>query len=153
MKCPYCTGTELRVVDKRNTSDDEATRRRRECLSCNKRFTTYERIENVELMITKKDGTRENFDRNKVMNGILKCCAKRPVEQEKIQKIVHEIENELRSKDITEITGKMIGDLVVKKLKRLDKVAYIRFASVYKEFADLDEFQKELEKLLKGKRS
>ena len=149
MKCPYCSSTEIKVVDKRATEDGKATRRRRECLKCKKRFTTYERIEGATLIVVKKDGNREEFDRAKLERGILKACEKRPTPHDKINKLVDDIETELRNQDKTEIQSKIIGDLVIRKLKKLDKVAYIRFASVYREFADVDSFQKELKKLLK----
>lgn len=148
MKCPYCSSEELKVVDKRE-ADDNTTRRRRECLSCEKRFTTYERIESVELVVVKKDGRRERFSREKMKVGILKACEKRPVSAEKIDKVVNDIEAELRSYDSIEIPGSKVGELVMKKLKALDKVAYIRFASVYREFGDLESFEKELKKLEK----
>jgi transcriptional repressor NrdR len=147
MRCPYCSSEELKVVDKRN-SEEKSIWRRRECLKCGKRFTTYERIESVELIVIKKDGKgRERFDRSKLKNGILKACEKRPVTNESIEKMVDEIESELRSSDGIEIPSKRIGELVMRKLKKVDKVAYIRFASVYREFEDLDSFQEELKKL------
>ncbi|MFH0874895.1 MAG: transcriptional regulator NrdR [archaeon] len=149
MKCPYCSSAELKVVDKRATEDSKATRRRRECLKCNKRFTTYERVEGATLIVAKKNGNREEFDRQKVEKGILKACEKRPVSHEHVTKIVDEIETDLRNMDKTEIESRVIGDLVMKKLKKLDKIAYIRFASVYREFADIDSFHEEVEKLLK----
>lgn len=136
-------------MDKRATEDSKATRRRRECLKCNKRFTTYERIEGATLIVAKKNGNREEFDRQKVEKGILKACEKRPVSHEQIIKIVDEIETDLRNMDKTEIESRVIGDLVMKKLKKIDKIAYIRFASVYREFADIDSFHEEVEKLLK----
>jgi len=148
MKCPYCSSEGLKVVDKRE-ADDNTTRRRRECLSCEKRFTTYERIESVELIVVKKDGRRERFSRDKMKAGILKACEKRPVSAEKIDKVVNEIEAELRSYDSVEIPSSKMGELVMKKLKALDKIAYIRFASVYREFGDLESFEKELKKLEK----
>lgn len=149
MKCPYCSSTETKVMDKRETDDEKVTRRRRECLKCKKRFTTYERIESVSLVIAKKNGNREEFDRQKLEKGILKACEKRPIPHDKITKLVDGIETELRNRDETEVKSKVIGDMVIKKLKKLDKIAYIRFASVYREFADVDSFQKELKKLLK----
>lgn len=149
MKCPYCSSTETKVVDKRATEDDKATRRRRECLKCRKRFTTYERIEGATLVIVKKNGNREEFDKQKLERGVVRACEKRPIPHDKITKLVDDIEAELRNRDETEIQSKIIGNLVIKKLKKLDKVAYIRFASVYREFADVDSFQKELKKLLK----
>ena len=150
MKCPYCGNTETDVIDSRDAGDLAAVRRRRECSKCEKRFTTYERVESVELIVIKKDGRREPFNREKLMAGIVRACEKRPVSHEKIEEAVEEIEMELRKKDTTEISSKVIGELVMKKLKRLDKVAYIRFASVYREFADVEDFGKELKGLLKG---
>lgn len=150
MNCPYCTNSELKVIDKRE-SDEKSIRRRRECLKCGKRFTTYERIESADLIVVKKDGRRERFDRDKLKSGLLKACEKRPITNEMVQKAVDEIETELRNEDNIEIPSKRVGQLVMKKLKRLDKVAYIRFASVYREFTDIESFQNELKKL-SGKR-
>ena len=149
MKCPFCGTAESKVVDKRETDGNFATRRRRECLSCGKRFTTYERLENSSITVVKKDGAREQFDRNKVMNGIVKACEKLPVAREEVEKLADEVEADLKTAEEAEIDSKKIGELVMKKLKKLNKVAYIRFASVYKEFKDLDEFDKELHTLLK----
>ena len=149
MKCPYCNSEETKVIDKR-PSDDKTFRRRRECDKCHKRFTTYERIEIVPLTVIKKDGRREDFDRNKIRIGVMKACEKRPITQEKIEKIVDEIENELRNLDTIEIKSKTIGDKVIEKLKELDEVAYIRFASVYKKFKDIESFEKELKELKRG---
>ena len=149
MKCPFCGSLDTKVVDKRETEECAATRRRRECLSCKKRFTTYERPETLPITIVKKDGTRERFDRAKVVSGMLKACEKRPVSRDDIEKLADEVESELKALDATEIDSKKVGTLVMKKLKRLDKVAFIRFASVYKEFQDIDEFQKEVLKLIK----
>jgi transcriptional repressor NrdR len=149
MKCPYCDSLETKVVDKRETENDTVTRRRRECLSCSKRFTTYERIESVNLIVIKKDGSREQFDRDKIEKGILKACEKRPVSVEKIKEIASEIEFHLRNKDSIEIPSSLIGKIVMNRLKKIDKIAYIRFASVYKDFKDPDEFQEELDKLVK----
>lgn len=146
MKCPYCGFENSKVVDKRDAAGKNATRRRRECLSCNKRYTTYEYIEENPLIIIKKDGTREQFDRQKLQKGILKACEKRPVSVEKIDKIVTDIEGKLRSKG-EEILSRKIGDEIMKALKKTDKVAYIRFASVYREFQDIEEFKKELKEL------
>ncbi len=149
MKCPFCNHPETKVVDKREQETTDIIRRRRECLQCEKRFTTYERIEIVTLTVIKKDGSRERFDRQKLKSGILKACEKRPVADEAVEHIVDDIELELRSYDTTEIPSRVIGDLVSRKLKKLDKVAYIRFASVYKEFEDIDELHKEVAKLIK----
>jgi transcriptional repressor NrdR len=148
MKCPFCS-SETRVIDKRETEDLGANRRRRECLNCGKRFTTYERIEAQFLRVIKKDGKIEEFSREKLKAGIIKACEKRPVTSEKIEEMVDEIEAEMRKKS-AEVSSSEIGDMVMNKLESLDKVAYIRFASVYREFADIESFGKELEKLLKG---
>ncbi len=149
MICPYCSNAEIKVIDKR-ASDERSFRRRRECDKCEKRFTTYERIEIVPLTIIKKDGRREDFDRNKIRLGIMRACEKRPINQERIEKTVDEIENELRNMDSVEIKSKIIGDMVSEKLRSLDEVAYIRFASVYKKFKDIESFEKELKELKKG---
>ena len=149
MKCPYCNYEETQVIDTRETENLEATRRRRECLKCNKRFTTYERVEEADIIIVKKDGRRERFQRQKVQNGIIEACEKRQIPLEKIEKLVDEVESDLRKRDSVEVESKIVGELVMRKLKSLDKVAYIRFASVYREFEDLDRFTEELEKLQK----
>ena len=149
MRCPYCHNPETSVLDSRDSEDLSTIRRRRECLSCQKRFTTYERIENIDLVVIKKDGRRENFDRNKLLNGILKACEKRPIGRELTENIVDKIELELRNLDSTEIPSQKIGELVMRKLRALDKVAYIRFASVYRQFTDIESFEKELKSLLK----
>jgi transcriptional repressor NrdR len=152
MKCPYCGEAESKVVDKRETGDnEEITRRRRECLKCKKRFTTHEKVENFDLFVLKKSGVRQSFDRDKIMKGLQKACEKRPVSLEVINKTVNDIENEIRNKNTTEIPSRVIGELVMKKLKKLDKVAYIRFASVYRDFADLDSFSEEIKKLVRKK--
>jgi transcriptional repressor NrdR len=147
IKCPFCGHLDTKVLDSRETDNGAVTRRRRECLKCEKRFTTYEHIE-MELMVVKKDGKREPFDRNKLRLGLVKACEKRPISMEKIDAMTSEIEADLVGKEAQEIKSTMIGELVMKKLKKVDKVAYIRFASVYREFADLTSFKKEVEKLL-----
>ncbi len=149
MKCPYCSSDETKVIDKR-PSDNTTFRRRRECEKCNKRFTTYERIEEIPLTVIKRDGRRESFDRNKIRLGIMKACEKRPINQEKIESAVDQIENDLRNMDTIEIKSKIIGDMVSEKLKSMDEVAYIRFASVYKKFKDIESFEKELKELKRG---
>ena len=136
-------------MDKRETPDVKSTRRRRECNACKRRFTTYERVEEVDIVIIKKDGKRSMFDRNKLKVGIMKACEKRSVTLEQVEKMIDAIENELRKRKSTEVKSSSLGDLVMRKLKRLDKVAYIRFASVYREFADIKSFQQELKRLLK----
>lgn len=147
MKCPFCPSPETKVVDKREIENEAVTRRRRECLKCEKRFTTYEHIEVVNLNIVKKDGRREKFDRNKLKGGIVRACEKRPVPGEKIDQVVSDVEYELMGKEREEITSKTLGELVMKRLRKLDKVAYIRFASVYRDFADITMFKSELDKL------
>ena len=143
MRCPFCNAEDTKVTDSRD-SDVFETRRRRECEKCEKRFTTYERIEQNPLIVIKKDGRRENFSREKLKAGMMRACEKRDVSVEKIDRVVNEIENMLRNEDKTEIPSKLIGESVIKKLKRLDKVAYIRFASIYKDFEDMKDFEKEI---------
>ena|SRR3972149_10919225 len=147
--CQFCSSTDSKVLDKRPNPAGDATRRRRECLKCGKRFTTYERIEEKPLVVIKKDGRREPFSIEKLRNGFLKACEKRPISHDAIEKVVDEIERKLRNSKKTEIPSKVIGELVMKKLKTLDKVAYIRFASVYREFADIKHFEEELKKIKK----
>ena len=149
MQCTSCSSTETKVLDKRETEDKKATRRRRECLGCQKRFTTYERIEPINIRVIKKNSNREQFDMNKIINGILKACEKRPITKEDIEKAAAEVEDELIKLDSEEVHSKAIGEIVMNKLRKLDKVAYIRFASVYREFADLKEFEAEISRLLK----
>lgn len=149
MKCPYCGSSETEVVETRDSEDLETIRRRRACLKCEKRFTTYERIENITLVVIKEDGRREQFDRDKLKSGILKSCEKTKVSLDKIEKIVTEVERELRSGDSVEIESKKIGQMVANKLKKIDKVAYIRFASVFKRFVDVEDFEKEVKRLIK----
>ncbi len=144
MKCPFCGFNSNRVLDKRETEDLDVTRRRRECEKCNKRFTTYERVENLDLILVKKDGRREQFDREKLRKGILKACEKREIPIEKIDKIVDKIEVKLKLSKKKEIPSGFIGEQVMNALKKLDSVAYIRFASVYREFKDVNDFKKEL---------
>jgi len=145
MKCPYCLHTKFRVTDKR--SSPSGIRRRRECLKCRKRFTTYEKIEIGEAYVIKKDGRREKFQREKLEKGIERAFEKRPISQEKIQKMINEIEEQIRKRGKKGIKSFIIGDLVSKKIKKLDKVAYIRFASVYRDFQDVKEFKREIKEL------
>lgn len=149
MQCPYCKSTDSEVVETRVSEDGGNIRRRRNCISCEKRYTTYERIENVTLIVKKKDGRREQFDREKLRTGLMKACEKTTVSVEAINNIVDEVERELISGDSVEVEGKKIGQMVALKLKKLDKIAYIRFASVFKRFVDLEDFEKELKKLIK----
>lgn len=143
MKCVFCNAADTKVTDSRD-SDIFETRRRRECEKCGKRFTTYERIEQNPLIVIKKDGRRENFSKEKLKSGMMRACEKREVSMEKIDQAVNEIENMLRNEDKTEIPSRLIGESAIKKLKRLDKVAYIRFASIYKDFEDMKDFEKEI---------
>jgi len=149
MKCPYCGSTESEVVETRASEDVDTIRRRRECSKCEKRFTTYERIENVNLVVIKKDGKREQFDRDKLKRGIIRSCEKTAVSMEEIEKIVTEVERELRGGDSVEVESKKIGQMVAIKLKKIDKVAYIRFSSVFKRFVDIEDFQEEVKRLIK----
>ena len=148
MKCPYCGYKEDKVVDSRATSEESAIRRRRECLKCGKRFTTYEYIEEVSLMVIKKDGRREPFDRKKVLSGIIKACEKRPISMEKMEDIVIQIERAIQKKSDREVLASRIGELVMERLKTLDDVAYVRFASVYRQFKDVGQFMVELKDIL-----
>jgi len=149
MKCPFCHHSESRVVDSRLAEDGAAIRRRRECESCGRRFNTYERSEEVPLFVIKKDGRREPFDRNKILVGVTKACEKRPVPREEIERIADEIEGALRDRLATEVPTREIGAMVMERLRRLDEVAYVRFASVYKDFRDVDSFLAEIQALAK----
>ena len=149
MKCPYCGSPDSEVVETRASEDVDTIRRRRECLKCEKRFTTYERIENVNLVVIKKDGKREQFDRDKLKSGIIRSCEKTKVSLEQIEKIVTEIERELRGGESVEVESKKIGQMVAARLKKIDKVAYIRFSSVFKRFVDVEDFEKEVRRLIK----
>jgi len=151
MRCPYCEHPESKVIDSRESKNGWSVRRRRECLSCEKRFTTYEKIEEIPYMVVKKDGRRQAFDGQKLLRGLLKACEKRPVPVAKLEEIVDEIESKLHEIPEKEMNASKIGKFVMKKLKTLDKVAYVRFASVYREFKDVLEFKEELESLLKEK--
>lgn len=148
MKCPFCGKDNTRVIDSRPVDDNASIRRRRLCDTCGKRFTTYERMELMPLTVIKKDQTREEYDRGKLMSGILRACHKRPVSREKIDLMVNDIENELFSLDHKEIESKQIGEAVMSRLKDLEQVAYVRFASVYREFQDVETFMDELKKML-----
>lgn len=151
MRCPFCDFSESKVIDSRESKNGLSIRRRRECLSCARRFTTYEKIEEIPYMVIKKDGQRQRFDSQKLLQGLLKACEKRPVPVSKLEEIVEEIETKLQDLPEKEIETSEIGQNVMEKLKELDKVAYVRFASVYREFKDVLEFKKELEVLLKEK--
>ena len=151
MKCPYCDHAESKVIDSRESKNGFTIRRRRECLACAKRFTTYEKIEEIPYMVVKKDGRRQRFDAQKVLRGLLIACEKRPISVSQLEDIVEEIENMLQEKTEKEIGAEEIGHHLMKRLHELDKVAYVRFASVYRDFKDVLEFKQELEKILKEK--
>ncbi len=148
MRCPFCDNQETKVIDSRPTEDGHAIRRRRECERCSRRFTTYEKVEEVILMVVKKDGSREAFDRRKIMNGIIKACEKRPVTVATIENMVDQIERGLNNMMEKEIDSSFIGELIMDQLKDVDQVAYVRFASVYRQFTDVNTFVAEIEKLL-----
>ncbi|OGF45681.1 MAG: transcriptional regulator NrdR [Candidatus Firestonebacteria bacterium RIFOXYA2_FULL_40_8] len=148
MKCPFCNFRNDKVLDSRESKDGKSVRRRRECLKCSKRFTTYEQVEQIMPVVVKKDGRRETFDRFKILNGIKKACEKRPVSMAAMENVVQEIEKEVHNRMDKEISGVALGDLVMVQLKKLDHVAYVRFASVYRQFKDIGEFVDEIKKLL-----
>ena len=152
MRCPFCANPESKVVDSRPADEGASIRRRRECLACHKRFTTYEMMESLPLMVVKKDGSRQSFDRNKVLSGLIRACEKRPVSFDTLEGIVNEVEQALQNELKQEISSAEIGELVMDKLKKVDQVAYVRFASVYRQFTDVSSFMDELNKLvLEGK--
>ena len=151
MKCPFCGYTESKVIDSRPTDEGERIRRRRECIKCSKRFTTYEIIESVPIIVVKKDKSREPFDRQKLFNGLLRACEKRPVSIAQIDSVVNDIELTIQNSLDREVTSVYIGELAMDKLKGLDEVAYVRFASVYRQFKDINTFMNELSKLLSEK--
>ncbi|MDY2960095.1 MAG: transcriptional regulator NrdR [Hornefia sp.] len=151
MKCPFCDNADTKVIDSRPTEDGHAIRRRRGCERCGKRFTTYEKVEESIIMIIKRDGSRQAFDRNKIMNGIIRACEKRPVPIAEIERITNDIERGLNNLMEKEVKSEFIGELVMDELKKVDQVAYVRFASVYRQFTDVNTFIKEIEKLVKTK--
>ncbi len=148
MRCPFCSHHDSKVVDSRPTDEGQAVRRRRECTACNKRFTTYEKIDEIPLIVVKKDSSREPYNRSKILNGIIKACEKRPVSLQDIEKMVDEIERQLYNMMEREITTELIGNLVIEKIKAIDEIAYVRFASVYREFKDINTFMDEVKKIL-----
>ncbi|MCX5699459.1 MAG: transcriptional regulator NrdR [Candidatus Omnitrophica bacterium] len=148
MRCPSCGNKEDKVVDSRATAEESAVRRRRECLKCGKRFTTYEYVEEVSLLVIKKDGRREAFDRKKILAGIIRACEKRPVSVEKMENVVTQVEHSIQKKSDREVLASRIGELVMEKLKLIDDVAYVRFASVYRQFKDVGQFMVELKDIL-----
>ena len=148
MKCPYCKVDKDKVVDSRSSGDGYVIRRRRECLACGRRYTTYERLEETPLRVVKKDGRREPYSRQKILSGLMKACEKRPVPTKKLEETVNEIEREIYGVYDREVSSKFIGELIMQKLRKLDQVAYVRFASVYREFKDINEFLDELRPML-----
>ena len=151
MKCPYCGYQESKVVDSRHSDDSTSIRRRRECLSCQKRFTTYETVESLPMIVVKKDNSRQSFDRNKVLNGMVRACEKRPVPMAELERAADEIEQIIQNSLDREVSTAYIGDLVMERLKPLDEVSYVRFASVYRQFKDINNFMQELNKILAEK--
>ena len=151
MKCPFCGYLESKVIDSRSTEESNAIRRRRECAKCNKRYTTYEKVEDIPLLVVKKNSTREYFDKNKIINGILIAAQKRPVSRSQIEKISEDIEKQLSNSMATEVKSQEIGEMIMDRLKDIDEVAYVRFASVYRQFKDINTFMEEIESLMKKK--
>ncbi len=151
MKCPYCGYSESKVIDSRPADEGSSIRRRRECLSCQKRFTTYETVESLPMVVVKKDGSRQSFDRRKVLGGMIRACEKRPVPLAELEEVAAEIEQELQNSMDREISTEYVGEMVMERLKKIDEVAYVRFASVYRQFKDIDTFMTELNKLLADK--
>lgn len=152
MRCPYCFYEESKVVDSRSTEDYTAIRRRRECLKCSKRYTTYEKVEDIPILVIKKDATRENFNKDKIINGLIKACQKRPVSRGQIESIAEDIEKNISNKMIVEVKSDYIGELIMERLKEIDEVSYVRFASVYRQFKDINTFVNELKNILMEKR-
>lgn len=151
MKCPFCGIEESKVVDSRSTEDHKAIRRRRECLKCNKRYTTYEKIEDIPILVVKRDSNREYFDKSKIISGLLKACQKRPVSRMQIESIADEIEKNLSNDLAAEVKSEYIGELIMERLKEVDEVSYVRFASVYRQFKDINTFIEEIKNLMSDK--
>ncbi|OFI05441.1 transcriptional repressor NrdR [Clostridium acetireducens DSM 10703] len=151
MKCPYCGYGESKVVDSRSTEDDMSIRRRRECTKCRKRYTTYEKVESTPILVIKKNMSREYFDKSKIINGLIKACQKRPVSRSEIENIADNIEKDINNKMLTEVKSEYIGELIMKYLKNIDEVSYVRFASVYRQFKDVNTFMEEIKALITDK--
>ena len=151
MKCPFCSNDESKVVDSRSTDDNTTIRRRRECSSCGKRYTTYEKIEDIPILVVKRDLTRENFNREKIVNGLIIACQKRPISRKQIEDLAEDIERSISNKMLTEIESSAIGEMVMSRLKSMDEVSYVRFASVYREFKDINTFLDEIKGLITSK--
>lgn len=148
MKCPFCFNDESKVVDSRSTDDNTTIRRRRECTKCNKRYTTYEKIEDIPVLVIKRDLARENFNKEKIINGLIIACQKRPVSRKQIEEIAEDIEKKISNKMLTEIESETIGEMVMEKLKEIDEISYVRFASVYRQFKDINTFLEEITMLM-----
>ena len=148
MKCPFCFNDESKVVDSRSTDDNTTIRRRRECTKCNKRYTTYEKIEDIPVLVIKRDLARENFNKEKRINGLIIACQKRPVSRKQIEEIAEDIEKKISNKMLTEIESETIGEMVMEKLKEIDEISYVRFASVYRQFKDINTFLEEITRLM-----
>lgn len=148
MRCPFCSYEESKVVDSRSTDDNTTIRRRRECLNCNKRYTTYEKVEDIPILVVKRDLTRENFNKEKIINGLIIACQKRPISRKQIEELAEDIEKAISNKMITEINSKIIGEMVMERLKDLDEISYVRFASVYRQFKDINTFLEEIKNLV-----
>ena len=148
MKCPFCFNDESKVVDSRSTDDNTTIRRRRECTKCNKRYTTYEKIEDIPVLVIKRDLARENFNKEKIINGLIIACQKRPVSRNQIEEIAEDIEKKISNKMLTEIESETIGEMVMEKLKEIDEISYVRFASVYRQFKDINTFLEEITRLI-----
>ncbi len=148
MKCPFCFFDESKVVDSRATDDNNTIRRRRECSECGRRYTTYEKIEDIPILVVKRDQTRENFNREKIVNGLIIACQKRPISRKQIEELAEEVEKSVSNKMLTEIDTRTIGEMVMDKLRRIDEISYVRFASVYREFKDINTFLEEIKSLM-----
>ena len=151
MKCPFCAFEESKVVDSRSTEDNTTIRRRRECLNCSKRYTTYEKIEDIPILVVKKDNTRENFNKEKIVNGLIIACQKRPISRQQIENIAIEIEKKISNRMLTEVQSEYIGEMVMDALKEIDEISYVRFASVYRQFKDINTFLEEIKGLMTTK--
>ena len=148
MKCPFCGFDESKVVDSRSTDDNTTIRRRRECANCSKRYTTYEKIEDIPILVIKRDSTRENFNKEKIVNGLIIACQKRPISRRQIEEIAEDIEKSISNKMLTEVETKLIGEMRMERLKKIDEVSYVRFASVYRQFKDINTFLEEIKNLM-----
>ncbi|MDC4239149.1 transcriptional regulator NrdR [Clostridium tertium] len=148
MRCPFCSFEESKVVDSRSTDDNTTIRRRRECLNCNKRYTTYEKVEDIPILVVKRDLTRENFNKEKIINGLIIACQKRPISRKQIEELAEDIEKAISNKMITEVNSKIIGEMVMDRLKNLYEISYVRFASVYRQFKDINTFLEEIKNLV-----